>query len=99
MRADTLRVGLVGRRHDHTVNRVDKLRQCFTSTEWTCDTLGMDPDTARRIRRGARKLAEGQAERDDAIRQAKAEGATLREIAAVAGLSPMGVKKIVDRSP
>lgn len=57
----------------------------------------MDPATARRIRRAVKKRAEVDAERDAAILDARAEGATLREIAEVAGMSPMGVKKLLDR--
>lgn len=38
------------------------------------------------------------ARRDQAIRDARAEGATFRDIAAAAGMSPMGVKKLVERT-
>lgn len=55
-------------------------------------------DTGRRLARVAQRLRAVTAERDALIHQMRAEGATLRQIAAAAGLSAMGVKKLLDRS-
>lgn len=55
------------------------------------------PETERALRRVARKLAEAQQERDRLIRQAIAEGGSLRQVADAAGLTHPGVKKIVER--
>ena len=48
-------------------------------------------------RRAAEKQAEWTRRRDDAIAIARRSGASLREIGAAAGLSHVGIKKILDR--
>jgi lambda repressor-like predicted transcriptional regulator len=53
--------------------------------------------TAQQLASQARKAREATARRDNLIRQMRAEGATLRAIAAAAGLSPQGVVKILGR--
>lgn len=57
----------------------------------------MTPETEKALRQAARKLAEWNAERDRLVRQAIAEGGSLRVVADAAGLSHPGVKKIVER--
>jgi hypothetical protein len=54
--------------------------------------------TADQLKRASRHLRETTARRDELIRQMRAEGATLRQIAPLAELTAMGVKKILDRS-
>lgn len=51
--------------------------------------------TADDVARWAKKAREAIEKRDDAIRAMREEGATLREIAAAAGLTHAGVAKIV----
>lgn len=51
----------------------------------------------RRIERLAIKLYETEADRDQAILIAREMGASLRQIAAVAGMSHVGIKKLVTR--
>jgi DNA invertase Pin-like site-specific DNA recombinase len=46
----------------------------------------------------AKKAREATAARDEAIRQMRAEGATLREIAAAAGLTHTAIARIIERS-
>lgn len=57
----------------------------------------MDPAIARRLRAIANKLGELDAERAELILQARADGASLREIAEVAGMSHVGIKKLIGR--
>lgn len=57
----------------------------------------MDPDLERRLKATARRLGELGDLRDQLIIQAHEKGASLREIAAVAGLSHVGVKKLLGR--
>lgn len=57
----------------------------------------MDPAIARRLRAIANRLLELDAERTELILQARADGASLREIAEVAGMSHVGIMKLIDR--
>lgn len=50
-------------------------------------------------RHHSRLLRQHHHERDQAIRVARVAGATLREIAEAARLSPTSVKRITDRGP
>lgn len=58
----------------------------------------MNPDTARHLRTAGEKTRQWTAERDRLIRQALAEGGTLREVGALAGLTHTAVKLIGQRS-
>lgn len=53
---------------------------------------------ATTTRQAAAKQAEWTARRDKAIKIARAEGASLREIAEATGLSHVGIKKLLDRA-
>lgn len=58
----------------------------------------MTPETRARIEWAVSELADRAsviAERNEAIREARREGASFREIAEVAGLDPMAVRKII----
>lgn len=58
----------------------------------------MTPETRARIERAVSEIAARASfieERNDAIREARREGASFRQIAAVAKLDPMAVRKIV----
>lgn len=68
-----------------------------TITEPTTTVTTMDPATARRLRAIANRLNELDAERAQLILQAHAEGASLREIGEVAGMSHVGIKKLLTR--
>lgn len=57
----------------------------------------LSDDRARELRATARKADEWRQRRDVAIRMASEEGASLRDIAEVVGLSHVGVMKIVQR--
>jgi len=57
----------------------------------------MPPTAAARVRAARRQIAEATARRDQAMRDMRAEGATLREIADEAGLTHTGVRKILGR--
>jgi lambda repressor-like predicted transcriptional regulator len=53
--------------------------------------------TAQQVASWAKKAREATAKRDEAIRQMREEGATLRAIAAAAGLTHSGVAKVLSR--
>lgn len=55
------------------------------------------PELLAQVRRLAERAAALTAQRDDAIRQARAAGASLRELAAAAGVSHQTVSNICDR--
>jgi hypothetical protein len=57
----------------------------------------MDPDLERRLKATARRLGELGDLRDQLLIQAHEEGGSLREIAAVAGMSHVGIKKLLTR--
>ena len=63
-----------------------------------CD-VAVDPDLARRLATASRKAEEWRDRRDDLIREAARNGATLREIAAVVGMSNPGVLRVIRRGP
>lgn len=59
----------------------------------------LDGDMARRLTTAGRKAEEWRDRRDDLIREAAEQGATLREIAAAVGMSNPGVLRVVRRGP
>ena len=63
----------------------------------TLPPVPLDARLARRLAKLAGKVETSIAERDEAIAEAVASGASLREIAAVAGMSHVTVKNILDR--
>lgn len=60
-------------------------------------STAVDPEIARRLRAIAKKLGELDAERATLILSARAQGASLREIAEVAGMSHVGIQKLIGR--
>jgi hypothetical protein len=56
-----------------------------------------DPVLARRLAAVVRRLTELEDERNQLILQARSEGATLREIAEKAGMTHVGIKKLIGR--
>lgn len=58
----------------------------------------LSPEGRRRLERLARKARDATTERDQAIVEEHAAGASLRAIAEATGLSHMGVSKIVRRA-
>lgn len=65
----------------------------------TLPDMPADPDTLRALRRAARKVREGTAERDELVRQAVAEGGSLRAVGEAAGLSHTAVSNIANGRP
>lgn len=57
----------------------------------------MTPETRARLEASADAIECDIGERDRAIRDAHREGASLRDIATVCGLSASGVRKIIER--
>lgn len=57
----------------------------------------LTPKRQRQLQRAGQKLADALADRDRIIREAIAEGGSLREVGDAVGLSHPGVKKIVER--
>jgi DNA-directed RNA polymerase specialized sigma24 family protein len=68
-----------------------------TATDLPISFDQMDPDIARRLRAIDKRLSELDAERANLILQARHDGASLREIAEVAGMSHVGIKKLIAR--
>jgi DNA-directed RNA polymerase specialized sigma24 family protein len=68
-----------------------------TDTEATTTVTIVDPATARRLRAIAAKLDALDKERAALILRAHRKGASLREIGEAAGLSHVGVKKLIER--
>jgi len=64
----------------------------------TLTSVPITPDTARELSRAAKQMHSFRARRDQLIVQAHAEGAGLREIARVAGLTHRAVAKIIERT-
>lgn len=60
-------------------------------------STAMDPTIERRLRAIAKKLGELDAERAELILRARVDGASLREIAEAAGMSHVGIKKLIGR--
>lgn len=67
------------------------------STPATVCTVPVDPDLARRLATAGRKAEEWKDRRDDLIREAARNGASLREIASLVGLSAPGVLRVTRR--
>lgn len=65
----------------------------------TVPPMAIDPHTAAALRTAGDKVAEWTEKRDAAIRQAVAEGGSLREVAALVGISHMAVKYIAHGRP
>lgn len=63
----------------------------------TVSGVPVDPDLARRLATAGRKAEEWKDRRDDLIREAASNGGTLREIAALVGLSNPGVLRVIRR--
>lgn len=63
----------------------------------TVSDVPVDPDLARRLASAGRKSEEWRSKRDDLIREAASNGATLREIAAIVGMSNPGVLRVIRR--
>jgi hypothetical protein len=63
----------------------------------TVSDVAVDPDLARRLTTAGRKAEEWKDRRDDLIREAARNGGTLREIAALVGLSNPGVLRVIRR--
>lgn len=57
------------------------------------------PTTLTRLIWVATNLSDLAAERNALIVQARTEGSTLREIASAAGMTHVGVKRLLDRQP
>ena len=63
----------------------------------TVPAVTVPDDIAKRIRSAAQRISRGTAERDQAIIDAAEAGGSLREIAALAGITHVGVMKIIRR--
>lgn len=59
--------------------------------------MPLDPDTRRTLARAARMQRDWRDKRDEAIRDAYRDGASLREIAEAVDLSHSAVDKIIKR--
>lgn len=60
-------------------------------------TVALDPVLSKRLAAVVRRLEELEGERDQLILQAREQGASLREIAQQAGMSHVGIKKLIGR--
>lgn len=63
----------------------------------TVCAVAVNPDLARRLATAGKKAEEWREKRDDLIREAASNGGTLREIAAIVGLSNPGVLGVIRR--
>lgn len=63
----------------------------------TLRAVPVDKELAAKLRKAAKQSAHWREERDRLVREASAAGGSLREIAALVGLSNPGVKRILDR--
>lgn len=59
--------------------------------------LGVDPEIAKRLNAIVLRLQRLEEERDQLILRAREEGASLREIAQHAGMTHVGIKKLIGR--
>lgn len=59
--------------------------------------MSIDAELARKLRRASAQQRRWLAARDDLIQQARASGASYREIAALAGMTHVGVMRIVSK--
>jgi hypothetical protein len=55
--------------------------------------------TAQELQQAASQLRDALHARDQLVARMRHEGATIRQIAAAAGLSPQGVVRILERTP
>lgn len=69
----------------------------MVSAPATVSDVAVDPDLARRLATAGRKAEEWKDRRDDLIREAARNGASLREIASFVGLSAPGVLRVIRR--
>lgn len=60
-------------------------------------SMTLSPDLARQLAAAGRAQRRGTEKRDELIREASRQGASLREIAAAVGLSNPGVLRIIRR--
>ncbi|MDI1290270.1 MAG: hypothetical protein PSX37_10030 [bacterium] len=60
--------------------------------------MAVSDPRARELKSAAKKADEWRTKRDELIREARAEGASLREIGALVGMSHAGVLKVLGRS-
>lgn len=67
--------------------------------ETTLPPMALTPDTEKALKTAGRKVAEWTQERDRLIRQAVAEGGSLREVGTAAGVSHTAVKFIAHGRP
>ena len=67
--------------------------------ETTLPPMALDKDMLDGLRQAGRKVAEWTAERDSRIRQAVADGGSLREVGAAVGLTHTAVKFIAHGRP
>jgi hypothetical protein len=63
----------------------------------TVSDVAVDPDLARRLATAGKKVEDWRERRDELIREAARNGGTLREIAALVGLSNPGVLRVIRR--
>jgi DNA-binding NarL/FixJ family response regulator len=68
------------------------------TTETTLPPM-LQPDTEKALRTAGRKVAEWTTERDRLVKQAVAEGGSLREVGTAAGISHTAVKFIAHGRP
>lgn len=69
----------------------------MTTAPTTVSCVPVDPDLARRLATAGRKAEDWKERRDQLIREAARNGGTLREIAALVGLSNPGVLRVIRR--
>jgi len=70
----------------------------MTAAASVCSVV-LDGELARRLTTAGKKADEWRDRRDDLIREAARNGATLREIAAAVGMSNPGVLRVIRRGP
>jgi DNA-directed RNA polymerase specialized sigma subunit len=60
---------------------------------------GVDPDLVRQLRNAVKRATTATEERDRLIVELHRQGASLRAIGEVAGMSHAGVQRVLDRAP
>ena len=65
----------------------------------TVNGVSVDPALARRLTNAGKRQRQWRATRDELIREASAAGGSLREIAALVGLTDAGVHRIIRAVP
>lgn len=63
----------------------------------TFPPVALDADTRKLLARTAQKAREATAERDRLVREAAAQGASLRELGDAIGMTHTGVRRILQR--